>query len=172
MLIHGLHRTKKLFKNNLKKQDLHLHLHLDIGLIKYALFSFQIFQMIHYVFIYYRRPGCRVSEKGIHISKCIFCTRVCQGLKKPFFKVLRHSHCEPQVKLVQQSLDCQLQPKSAQLCKYLCSNTELNIWHLAIWQNWCFCHFYHSKIEVLQNCSAFLCGSFSHERKFERIERK
>ena len=24
-----------------------------------------------------------------------------------------------------------------------------NIWHLAIWQNWCFGQFYHSKIENL-----------------------
>ena len=25
-----------------------------------------------------------------------------------------------------------------------------DIWHLAIWQNWCFGQFYHSKIEFLQ----------------------
>ena len=31
------------------------------------------------------------------------------------------------------------------------------IWLLSIWQSWCFGQFYHSRIEVLHNCSAFLC---------------
>jgi hypothetical protein len=32
------------------------------------------------------------------------------------------------------------------------------IWHLAIWQNWCFGQFYQSRIEVLQDWSASLMG--------------
>ena len=40
------------------------------------------------------------------------------------------------------------------------------IWHLAIWQNWSFGQFYHSRIEVLQNCSPFLC-QFLWRGKFE-----
>ena len=43
---------------------------------------------------------------------------------------------------------------------------------MAIWQNWCFGHFYHSRIEVLQNCSACLSVSFSLEKKSERNETK
>ena len=28
--------------------------------------------------------------------------------------------------------------------------SKIAIWHLPIWQNWCFSQFYHSKIEVFQ----------------------
>ena len=41
----------------------------------------------------------------------------------------------------------------------------------AIWQNWCFGHFYHLGIEVLQNFSASFCLSFSHEKKIWGNER-
>ena len=34
-----------------------------------------------------------------------------------------------------------------------------------------FCKFYHSRMEVFQNCSAFYCVIFSGQRKSERIER-
>ena len=42
------------------------------------------------------------------------------------------------------------------------------IWHLAIWQNWCFGQFYHSKIEVLQIAqllAIFIFVSFSLVRE-------
>ena len=45
-----------------------------------------------------------------------------------------------------------------------------------IWQNWRFGEFYHSRIKVFANCSAFCSNhfrfSFSRERKHEKIERK
>ena len=41
------------------------------------------------------------------------------------------------------------------------------IWHVAIWQNWCFGQFYQSRIEVLQNCSAFFVSVSLMRGKFE-----
>ena len=38
----------------------------------------------------------------------------------------------------------------------------------AIWQNWYFGQFYHSKVEVLQNCSGFFCADSLVRGKSER----
>ncbi len=42
----------------------------------------------------------------------------------------------------------------------LINNYTLYFWHLEIWQHWCFPQFYHSRIEVLQNCSAIFVYQF------------
>ena len=46
------------------------------------------------------------------------------------------------------------------------------IWHMAIWQSWCYGQFKCSKIEVLQNCSAFFMSVSLVRGKSQRIEMK
>ena len=48
------------------------------------------------------------------------------------------------------------------------SYTKKAIWHLAIWQNWCFVQFYQSRIEFLKNCSVFFVLVPLVREKFER----
>ena len=47
-----------------------------------------------------------------------------------------------------------------------------NIWHLAIWQNWCFGQFKHSRIDFCKIAQIFTYVCFSNERKSEIIDRK
>ena len=47
--------------------------------------------------------------------------------------------------------------------------TKKTIWHLAIWQNWCFGQFYHSKICNIEKFTFF--SVFLVKGKSERIER-
>ena len=56
---------------------------------------------------------------------------------------------------------------------FLNATIDKKIWHLAIWQSSCLDQFNHSRIEVLQNCSAFVCVRFSLvEGKFEGTREK
>ena len=48
-----------------------------------------------------------------------------------------------------------------------CSNTDETIWHLAIWQNWCFGQSYQSRIEVFINYSLFYYSFLSQFLSWE-----